>query len=103
VNPTATPAVAPARKLYRDLHWGISAGKRTKHVRAPHVGPALAELGRLESIEYSTEKQGDGPSTYVHKFGEEGGRRPHLAVDPKTRDLVILGGDYTVEPRGIVD
>lgn len=88
-------------KLYQDLHWGIPARKtRTVRTRAPR---ALAELGKLENVTYSTNKKGDGPSHYVHQFGEEGGRKPGLAVDVDTRDLVIVGGDYDVQSRGIVD
>jgi hypothetical protein len=102
-NPLQVPAGArSAADLVRDLHWGIPA-RQARKVRRPHAGPALAELGELESIEYSTHKRGDGPSSYTHDFGEEGGRKPRLAVDPKTRDLHIVGGGYTVEPRGIVD
>jgi hypothetical protein len=90
-----------AADLYRELHWGIPA-KRTRHVRT-RVPLALAELGRLESVTYSTNKRGDGHSHYVHEFGEEGGQKPRLAVDAHTRDLVIVGGDYDVQPKGIVD
>lgn len=91
-----------AADVYRDLHWGIGASKVVR-ARKPHAGPALAELGRLDAVEYSTTKRGDGPSTYRHKFGEEGGKRPRLAVDPQTRDLHIVGGDYSVKREGIVD
>lgn len=93
---------AVARKLYRDLHWGIPP-KRVRKFRPPHAGAALAELGRVEAIEYATTKKGDGPSIYRHRFGEEGGRKPTLAVDPQTRDLHIVGGSYAVQAKGIVD
>lgn len=97
----SSAGVSRARQLYEALHWGIPP-KRTRHVHTRQ--PAhLAELGRLESVVYSTNKKGDGPSHYVHEFGEEGGRKPRLAVDAETRDLVIVGGDYDVEARGIVD
>jgi hypothetical protein len=95
------PRSARSAELYEALHWGIPAGK-TRTVRT-RKAVDLAELGRLESVTYSTNKRGDGPSHYVHEFGEEGGRKPSLAVDAHTRDLVIVGGDYDVEPRGIVD
>jgi hypothetical protein len=96
------PESRHAAKLAEDLHWGI-APKRARRWRRPHAGAALAELGQLVAVEYSTTKKGDGPSIYHHTFGEEGGRRPVLAVDPRTRDLHVVGGDYTVEGRGIVD
>lgn len=91
-----------AADLVDDLHWGIPARKATR-VRVPHVGGALAQLGTLEAVEYSTNKKGDGQSTYRHEFGEDGGRKPKLAVDPTSRDLHIVGGSYLVERRGIVD
>lgn len=96
---------APAKRaarLYEDLHWGLPA-KKVRRVRRPHASGALAELGQLEAVEYSTDKQGDGESIYRHEFGEEGGRLPSLAVDPETHDLHVVGGSYTVERRGIVD
>lgn len=92
---------AEALDRFERLHWGRPARKVTTHeMRAPR---ALAELGRLEAVEYFTNKKGDGPSIYRHAFGEEGGRKPRLAVDVETDRLVIVGGDYTVEDRGIVD
>jgi len=91
-----------ARDKYEALHWGLPP-KRMRAV-APAPRPrALAELGKLVSVTYATNKRGDGPSYYEHQFGEEGGRRPSLAVDVDTTDLHIVGGDYTVEDRGIVD
>lgn len=100
--PRWTGPRARAAALVDDLHWGIPARRETA-VRVPHVGAALAELGQLVAVEYSTNKRGDGLSVYRHEFGEEGGRKPRLAVDPQTRDLHIVGGSYRVERRGIVD
>lgn len=92
----------PAAQLFDELHWGIPARKQSR-VRRPELGAALTELGRLDAIEYTTNKRGDGPSTYRHEFGEDGGRKPRLAVDPASRDLAIVGGAYKVERKGIVD
>lgn len=107
-KPLRIPAMdwpEPSRRaadLFADLHWGIKPRKLAR-VRTPHVGHTLTELGRLESIDYSTNKSGDGMSRYTHEFGEDGGRKPTLAVDPETRDLHIVGGSYTVERAGIID
>lgn len=98
MNPTANNA----RRLYRELHWGLDA-PRMRRVRVDRQPKALAELGKLESVTYATHKKGDGPSSYTHEFGEEGGKRPSLAVDVKSKRLHIVGGDYRVERRGIVD
>lgn len=92
---------AEAVDRYEALHWGRPATK-SRRVTVPQPR-ALAELGRLEAVEYFTNKKGDGPSIYRHAFGEEGGKKPRLAVDTKTSTLHIVGGDYTVEDRGIVD
>lgn len=59
------------------------------------------ELGSLEAITYGTAKGGDGFSHYEHAFGEQGGRKPVLAMDPRTKRLWIVGGRYTVTDRGI--
>lgn len=91
-----------ARAAYERLHWGIPS-RRSFGVKPAPRPRALAELGKLVSVTYATNKAGDGPSYYEHHFGEEGGRRPSLAVDVDTQDLHIVGGDYTVEDRGIVD
>lgn len=94
--------VEKAADFFEDLHWGIPA-TTVKRARLPKKPEALAELGRLESVVYSTEKKGDGHSHYEHAFGEEGGEKPVLAVDPENKKLHVVGGDYTVEDRGIVD
>jgi hypothetical protein len=92
---------ANAVDRFEALHWGRPARKSSGHqVQAPR---ALAEIGRLEAVEYFTNKRGDGPSVYRHQFGEDGGRKPRLAVDVETDRLHIIGGDYSVEDQGIVD
>lgn len=96
------PARNRAAALYRELHWGIKP-RRLRKVRVAARPTELAELGKLRSVTYDTTKRGDGPSSYTHQFGEEGGRRPSLAVDVSTKRLHIVGGDYRVEARGIVD
>lgn len=88
--------------FYERFHWG----HKPKRIVSAEVSPeprTLAKLGKLEGVIYSTKKKGDGFQHYEHLFGEEGGRKPMLAVDPSTGRLHIVGGDYTVEDRGIVD
>jgi hypothetical protein len=102
MNGAAADRLERAEDFYRDFHWGHEA-KRSIPVKVPKTPRTLVQLGRLEAVEYTTNKKGDGPSTYRHKFGEEGGRRPRLAVDIESRRLHVVGGDYTIEPRGIVD
>jgi len=102
MNGAAAARRDEAEDFYRRFHWGHEA-KRAIPVKVPKTPRTLVQLGRLEAVEYSTNKKGDGPSVYRHKFGEEGGRRPRLAVDVESRRLHVVGGDYTVEERGIVD
>ena len=91
-----------AADFYEDLHWGIEP-ETVKRAKIPRTPKAVTELGQLESVVYSTDKNGDGFSHYEHAFGEEGGEKPLLAVDPENKKLHVVGGDYTVEDRGIVD
>lgn len=67
--------------------------------RRPKVG---VKLGRLHSVTYETSKAGE-PALWEHEFGEEGGDPPDLVADPDTERLHIVGGDYRIEDRGIVD
>lgn len=95
-------ALERAREFRRSFHWGRPA----RGVRRANVAPLprmLTKLGSLEAIVYGTHKAGDGYSHYEHAFGEEGGKKPDLAVDVDNGRLHIVGGSYRVEERGIVD
>ena len=59
-------------------------------------------LGVVTHVVYATEKEGDGPSEYIHAFGEESGTKPLLAVDG-TGGLWFAGGNYSVPDAGITD
>ena len=91
-----------AGEEYRKFHWGRPARKirRAKVAPPPEV---LTEIGTIESIVYSTKKGKEPLTDFEHHFGEEGGRKPTLAFDPKNKRLHVVGGSYKVEPRGIVD
>lgn len=63
----------------------------------------VAVLGICTHIVYQTTKQGDGKSNYIHEFGEEaGGVQPALCIDGEGH-LLLAGGSYVVEHRGIVN
>lgn len=87
--------------LYRDFHWGRES-QRHRRVRLPPRPRRLVQLGTVESITYAA-KKGDTDAYWQHAFGEEGGTKPTLAVDPRSNRLHFVGGDYRVEGRGIVD
>jgi hypothetical protein len=91
-----------ARKKYEGFQWG----RKPRKVKRVPVSPpprTLAKLGQAEAIVYSTKKGREKWAHYEHAFGEEGGRKPVLAVDPETDRLHLVGGSYRVEDRGIVD
>lgn len=91
-----------AERFYKRFHWGRPpTGK--KRVKLSPVPRRLVELGSLEAVTYAARKGAEGLVDYVHSFGEEGGRKPTLAADPRSRRLHIVGGDYDVQGRGIVD
>lgn len=67
-------------------------------------GEAL-DFGELRRICYDTAKAhiGNGKRfEYVHEFGEDGGKRPHLLIDHEGMPI-LRGGDYKLEARGIVN
>lgn len=68
----------------------------------PAFEPHL-DLGELFQVRYVTFKRHLDRTTkeYFHDFGEDGGRLPRLVTDAEGR-LLIKGGDYVVEWRGIV-
>lgn len=87
----------------RQSRYPFIGGKAMgRTARAREVHHLVQPLGVLEAVAYGTEKKGDGPSTYHHTHGEEGGHQPVLAIDVRGR-LWICGGSYTVKPPGIAD
>lgn len=94
--------VERARKFRKDFHWGIAGRKvrRAKVAKAPRVA---TKLGELVNVTYKTKKRGEKAEFFVHEFGEEGGRRPTLAMDIENKKLHIVGGDYDVTADGIKD
>jgi hypothetical protein len=96
--------VASGEDAYRALHWGLSGDEEIVRVPAPDPRQGtLVKLGTLRAVEYETEKYGDGLSVYRHKFQRP---FPTLAVQHFGGDrygsLIIVGGGYAVEWRGIV-
>lgn len=87
---------------YRKTHWG----KRPREVvmvdaADPSGQRALPALGELHSICYETRKGKDRrPVLYEHEFEAT---KPLLLYVPAQRGrLVIAGGSYKVDERGII-
>lgn len=94
-------SLGSAREAFEGFHWGRPS-RRTVRARLSPRPRELVKLGALEAVAYRTQKGGER-AVWEHEFGEGGGRKPVLAMDPRTRRLHIVGGDYDVEDRGIVD
>jgi hypothetical protein len=63
------------------------------------------DMGEIAVIEYVADKPHLGEENDVlwfHKFGEEGGERPHLVVDGEGL-AHVEGGDYYIRPEGVRD
>lgn len=95
--PGAMVGIAPNGKL-----WITGAGAlfETK----ARKGEGL-DVGEVSHICYETAKAhiGNGKTfEYVHEFGEEGGRRPHLIIDHEGMPI-LRGGDYKIRAEGIVN
>lgn len=96
--PGATVAIAPNNKL-----WIVGSRAPLFNTKAK-PGEGL-DVGEVSHICYETAKKhiGDGKRyEYVHEFGEEGGRRPHLIIDHEGMPI-LRGGDYTIKAEGIVN
>jgi hypothetical protein len=98
-----------ALRVYMDRHWGLSArGIYTRRAPDPTLGTASA-MGELVAIVYRTQKAGDpGPTDYEHVFGPDekatlrGSSKGLAVLAFNPSGLLILGGDYKVDSRGIV-
>jgi hypothetical protein len=90
----------PGTETYRLQEAADAAGGRQCEWRFPPLHVQV--LGYCSHIVYRTTKRGDGPSGYIHEWGEETGIRPLLCVDHKGR-LWLAGGDYRVMPGGIAN
>lgn len=101
MNPASDDVIERAKQAFKGFHWGRSSRRAIRSKPSPRPA-ALVKLGRLEAVTYSTKKGGEF-AHWEHEFGEEGGRKPTLAMDPSNKRLHIVGGDYKVEDRGIVD
>jgi hypothetical protein len=81
-------------------------GNTTVDVAALGIEPRdYVELGVCSYISYHTVKgfHDFEPMIYFHHFGEDTGRQPMLLYDGLNECLFIAGGDYTVQPAGIVN
>jgi len=81
---------------------GVAYYAKGRHATPDYHDLDVRPLGVLTNIVYATNKKGDGPSMYIHEFGEDSGVQPALCVDALGR-LWIAGGNYTSPDPGITD
>jgi len=92
------PRIADAAEFRQAFHWGYP----TKRIVSRRVSPppeVAVKLGTLHSVTYQTKKKGESARLFEHEFE---GKKPWLAMDIENKRLHLLGGDYTVNSRGIV-
>jgi len=70
----------------------------------------MVEIGEIVTISYFADKHHlSGPEEqkkgmhYIHELGEETGVRPILVYDRVNKQMGVVGGEYRVEDRGIVN
>jgi hypothetical protein len=86
----------------------MKLGELAEHIGGRHgtghdyPDVSIQPMGILTAVIYYTNKEGDGPSFYIHHMGEESGVMPALAKDKKGR-LWLAGGNYTSPTPGITD
>jgi hypothetical protein len=90
--------IARAKQLFTSFRGAVPSEVLRVAMRA--TPRAALTLGELLGIMYRTERDGELVN-YRHVFQKSA--RPILAVTPDGRTLLILGGDYRVTSRGIVD
>ncbi len=96
--PGAMVAIAPNEKL-----WIVGDHAPLFQTKA-RAGEGL-DVGEVTHICYETAKThvGNGKTyEYIHEFGEDGGKRPHLIIDHEGMPI-LRGGDYKIKAEGIVN
>lgn len=90
--------IEEAIKRYKKFHWGIPFGKAFKF-EMPSTPETVSGIGELAICGYVTQKKGDKePTLYIHGFHNP----PPILCADETGQLYVVGGVYTIEPRGIV-
>jgi hypothetical protein len=86
-----------AKRLYEKFRE--DKPKRIKKVTID-IPDTVAVMGYLSAVEYETTHNGVAQA-YRHDFSP--GSRPMLAAGPRKRQLFLVGGNFHVTERGIVD
>lgn len=82
-------------------------GRKRLHiagVRMKAAGGGEQDMGEVHSVTYRSDKPHieEGTFDYVHKFGEDGGKRPRLIIDAEGYPF-LEGGSYKIDADGIIN
>lgn len=116
--PATAQKMRRSRENYARTHGGLEPREAVQGVW--HLAPTLIVVGVAEKIAYRTDRNDSyrppgchsdrcevrGEFNWRHDFGEHslifGGEKPLVACDAQGRNLVLLGGDYSVKDGWIV-
>lgn len=85
-----------------ELYESFREGKphnRLQVVRVP-MPSVVAGIGHIDALDYTT-SHGGKLALYRHEFAR--GSRPLFCVSPDGKQLLLIGGRYRFDDRGIVD
>lgn len=92
-----TKSQRKAIELFRNFREREPTITREIEINIPEQ---LIVMGHLESIEYKT-THGKRAKLYRHEFAK--GSRPLLCTGTGKNELLLIGGNYHVTERGVVD
>lgn len=97
VTTVSTPHMRQGIELYQ----GFNGFEPVCVVKVHHprvIPPVVVELGELVGLIYRSDKGQQGqPQTYIHRMEDP----PRLVSNIEGTQLYIVGGSYSVTPRGI--
>ena len=96
-----TAVTTPHMRQGRELYHAFNGFESSRVVKVHHprvIPPVVVELGELVGLIYRSDKGQPGqPQTYIHRMEDP----PRLVSNIEGTQLYIVGGSYSVTPRGI--
>ena len=89
---------AQAAKLYENFTG--HGGETIARIPAPTMPKAVAVIGEVDGILYSTVRDG-ALEKYIHRFKKSA--RPLFCVSPDGKHIFFIGGNYTFTELGVID
>jgi hypothetical protein len=85
----------------QNIDWHLVDGAAAQDKYLIYVGPVLYVAYFADKHHLSGPKSQAQGISYEHEFGEGGGELPDLVFDRRNTQLLLVGGEYTIEPEGI--